>query len=69
MNHYLQSNRQFTMTSLDQTQFLRRIRTALGQAPDVRREANHLFPTAPSPEDLQLLDRMLQRTAADRQAL
>jgi L-lactate dehydrogenase complex protein LldG len=57
------------MDTQNQFRFLRRIRTALGQAPDVRREANHLFPTAPSPEDLQLLDRMRQRTAADRQAL
>ncbi|HSM88385.1 MAG TPA: lactate utilization protein [Desulfobacterales bacterium] len=57
------------MDTPDQIKFFQRIRTALGHAPDVRREANHLFPTAPSPEDLQLLDRMRQRTAADRQAL
>jgi len=69
MNHYLNSNRQFTMTSLDQTQFLRRIRTALGHAPDVSREARHLFLEGPSPEDLQMLDGIRRREVTDRQAL
>jgi L-lactate dehydrogenase complex protein LldG len=69
MNHYLQSNRQFTMTSLDQIQFLRRIRTALGHAADVSRPARPLFAEGPSPEDLQLLERIRRRSAQEGQAL
>jgi L-lactate dehydrogenase complex protein LldG len=69
MNHYLNSNWQFTMTSIDQTQFLRRIRTALGHAPGVSREARHLFLEGPSPEELQLLERIRRRGAQEGQAL
>lgn len=69
MNHYLDSNRQFKMTSLDQTQFLRRIRTALGQPPEASRAAGDLFPEGPSSEERQLLERIGRRTAVERQAL
>lgn len=57
------------MDSPDQANFFRRIRTALGHAPDVSRTATHLFSQVPSAEDLQLLGRVHQRTAADREAL
>jgi L-lactate dehydrogenase complex protein LldG len=65
----VRSNRQFMMDTPDQIKFLRRIRTALGHPPDVSREVQHLFAEGPSAEDLQLLDRVRQRTAADRQVL
>jgi L-lactate dehydrogenase complex protein LldG len=57
------------MDTPDQIKFLRRIRTALGHAPDVSREVQHLFAEGPSAEDLVLLERVRRRTAADRQAL
>lgn len=57
------------MKTPDQTQFIRRIRTALGHAPDVTREARHLFAESPSDEDLQLQERIRRRAAEDRQAL
>ena len=57
------------MTSLDQTQFLRRIRTALGFAPEAAREAQHLFAEGPTEEERQLLDRIRGRAEAGRQAL
>jgi L-lactate dehydrogenase complex protein LldG len=69
MNHYLNTNRLFTMTSSDQTQFLRRIRTALGHAPEVSREARHLFAQGPSDNERLLLERIRRRAAAERQAL
>ena len=57
------------MDTPDQIDFFRRIRTALGHAPDVSREARNLFAEAPSAEDLQMLDWMRQRSAKDRQML
>ncbi len=57
------------METPDQVKFFRRIRTALGHAADVPRDAGQLFAEGPSAEDLQLLDRIDKRTAADRQAL
>jgi len=48
---------------------MRRIRTALGHAPDISRDAGQLFAHGPSAEDLQLLDRIEKRTAADRRTL
>ena len=69
MNHYLDSNRQFKMTSLDQTQFLRRIRTALGQPPEASRAVGDLFAEGPSNEERQLLETIRRRTAAERQVL
>jgi L-lactate dehydrogenase complex protein LldG len=57
------------MTTADQEKFIRRIRTALGQAPDVARDAAPLFAEGPSPEDSGLLDRIRRRTAADRENL
>jgi L-lactate dehydrogenase complex protein LldG len=57
------------MQTQDQIQFFRRIRTALGHAPDVSREAEHLFARDPSAEELQLLERIGQRTAPEREAL
>jgi len=57
------------MSTPDQEKFMRRIRTALGHAPDVPRQVKDLFPEVPSTEDRQMLDRMDQRTAVDRQAL
>ena len=57
------------MDTTDQITFMRRIRTALGHAPDIARKVPELFAEAPSAEDLQLLDRIRQRSAAERQAL
>jgi L-lactate dehydrogenase complex protein LldG len=57
------------MDTPDQINFFRRIRAALGHAPDVSRNASHLFAEGPSPEELQLLDRIRRRTAEGRQAL
>ena len=57
------------MDTTDQIAFMRRIRTALGHAPDIARKVPELFAEAPSSEDLQLLDRIRQRSAAERQAL
>lgn len=57
------------MNTPDQERFLRRIRTALGHAPDIARDADHLFAQAPSSEDRQMLERVRQRSASDRQAL
>jgi L-lactate dehydrogenase complex protein LldG len=57
------------MRTDDENRFLRRLRTALGHAPDVSREAKHLFAQGPSAEDLQMLDRIEKRTTAERQAL
>ena len=57
------------MDTSNQTAFFRRIRTALGHAPDVSREVKDLFAQGPSAEDIELLDRVRRRTAADRQAL
>ena len=57
------------MDTSNQTAFLRRIRTALGHEPDVTREVKDLFAQGPSAEDIELLDRVRRRSAADRQAL
>jgi L-lactate dehydrogenase complex protein LldG len=57
------------MDTPDQINFLRRIRTALGHAPDVSRSAGQLFATGSSNEELKLLERIRRRTAAERQAL
>jgi L-lactate dehydrogenase complex protein LldG len=57
------------MDTTDQITFMRRIRTALGHAPDIARKVPELFAGAPSAEDLQLLERIRQRSAAERQAL
>jgi L-lactate dehydrogenase complex protein LldG len=57
------------MDTPDQIRFFRRIRTALGHAPDVSREARHLFAEGPSDEERQLLERIRRRTAAERQTL
>ncbi len=57
------------MISADQKSFLRRIRKALGHAPDVSRNDRELFPVGPSAEEVQILDRILKRTDAERQVL
>jgi L-lactate dehydrogenase complex protein LldG len=57
------------MSTAEQERFMRRIRTALGYPPDVSRSTGQLFAHGPSAEDLQLLDRIGKRTAADRLAL
>jgi L-lactate dehydrogenase complex protein LldG len=57
------------METNDQLTFMRRIRTALGHPPDDRRKVPDLFAGSPSAEDLQRLDRIRQRSAAERQAL
>jgi len=57
------------MDTPDQIEFFRRIRSALGHAPDVSRKPESLFAEAPSAEDRQLLDRVQQRKAEDRQML
>lgn len=53
----------------DHIAFFRRIRSALGYDPDVSREAGDLFAESPSVEDRQMLERVRQRTEAERQAL
>ena len=57
------------MRTAEEDRFFRRLRTALGQAPDVSRDAKHLFAQGPSAEDLQMLDRIDKRSTTDRQAL
>jgi L-lactate dehydrogenase complex protein LldG len=57
------------METPDQINFMRRIRAALGQPPDLRRDGARLFAQSPSPEDRLMLERIRQRTDADRQAL
>ncbi|MFO7707000.1 MAG: LUD domain-containing protein [Desulfobacterales bacterium] len=57
------------MRTVEENRFLRRLRTALGHAPDVSRDAKHLFAQGPSAEDLQMLDRIDRRSTADRQTL
>jgi L-lactate dehydrogenase complex protein LldG len=57
------------MRTADEDRFFRRLRTALGHAPDVSRDAKHLFAQGPSAEDLQMLDRIDRRSKADRQTL
>jgi L-lactate dehydrogenase complex protein LldG len=57
------------MGTPDQIKLLHRIRTALGHAPDVSREARHLFAEGPSDEERQLLERIRQRAAEERQTL
>jgi L-lactate dehydrogenase complex protein LldG len=58
-----------SMETPDQIKFFRRIRTALGHAADVSRDAKELFAQDPSAEDLQMLDRIHKRAATDRRAL
>ncbi len=48
---------------------MRRIRKALGHAPDVSRDGRELFPEGPSAEEVQILDRISKRTDAERHAL
>ncbi len=57
------------MRMAEENRFLRRLRTALGHAPDVSRSPGQLFAESPSAEELLLLDRVHQRTAEDRGAL
>ncbi len=57
------------MKTAEENRFLRRIRTALGQAADVPRDAGRLFAEGPSAEDFQMLEQIDKRTAADRQTL
>jgi len=57
------------MTTPDQIEFVRRIRSALGHAPDIPRGVGHLFAAGPSTEDVRLLEAVRRRTAAERQAL
>ena len=57
------------METIEQLQFFRGIRTALGHSPNVSRESKDLFAQGPSAEDIELLDRVRRHTAADRQAL
>jgi L-lactate dehydrogenase complex protein LldG len=48
---------------------MRRIRTALGYAPDAARTAAGLFAENPSAEELEILDRIGKRTETERDAL
>jgi L-lactate dehydrogenase complex protein LldG len=57
------------MSAAEEKRFFQRIRTALGQAPDVSRDGKRLFAQGPSAEDRQWLERIHKRTAADRRAL
>jgi L-lactate dehydrogenase complex protein LldG len=57
------------MDTADQIAFMRRIRTALGHAPDIARKVPELFAQAPTAEELQLLDRIQRRSPAEREAL
>jgi L-lactate dehydrogenase complex protein LldG len=57
------------MDTTDQITFMRRIRTALGHAPDIARKVPDLFAGTPTAEELQLLDRIGRRSPAEREAL
>ena len=57
------------MSTAEEKRFFRRVRTALGHAPDVSRDVKQLFAEGPSAEDLQMLDRIDRRSTADRQTL
>jgi L-lactate dehydrogenase complex protein LldG len=57
------------MDTTDQIAFMRRIRTALGHAPEIARKLPGLFAQAPTAEERELLERIDRRSAADRQAL
>ncbi|HSV94176.1 MAG TPA: lactate utilization protein [Desulfobacterales bacterium] len=57
------------MDSTDQIAFIRRIRTALGHAPDIARTLPDLFAQAPTAEERELLERIDCRSAAERRAL
>lgn len=55
--------------SSNKEQFLKNIRSALGQAPDTRREVPGLFPKQPSAESEALLERIRKRSGDQRRQL
>ncbi|MCU0559197.1 MAG: lactate utilization protein [Desulfobacterales bacterium] len=57
------------MKTAAEDRFFRRLRTALGHAPDLSRDATQLFAQGPSADELQMLDRIDGRSAADRRRL
>jgi len=52
--------------TVNQNEFMRKIRSSLGHPPDARREAPALFPQHPSAESAALLQRISGRTAEER---
>ena len=57
------------MDNMGQQEFIGRIRSALGHAPDVRRDPGDLCRGVFTEQTRAILDRIKQRTAADRQRL
>jgi L-lactate dehydrogenase complex protein LldG len=57
------------MGNMGQQAFIGRIRSALGHAPDVRRDRGDLCTSQFTDQTRAILDRIKQRTAADRQQL
>jgi L-lactate dehydrogenase complex protein LldG len=57
------------MDTTDQIAFMRRIRTALGHAPDIARKLPDLFAQAPTAEERERLERIGRRSASERRAL
>ena len=57
------------MNTTNQEKFMRRIRAALGHAPDVARDGQSLFPQAPSAAALALCAAVRRRTAPEREKL
>jgi len=57
------------MNTANQEKFMRRIRAALGHAPDVARDGQGLFPQAPSAAALALCEGVRRRTAPEREKL
>ena len=53
----------------NQTEFIKRIRSALGHPPETRREAPELFPKEPSAESAVLIERIQQRSDEERRQL
>jgi L-lactate dehydrogenase complex protein LldG len=57
------------MSTTNQERFMRRIRTALGHAPDVARDGRGLFPQAPPAAALALCEGVRRRAAPEREEL
>lgn len=53
----------------NQETFIRNIRTALGHAPDIRRDAPELFPQQPSAPSAEIIARIQRRTSGERMEL
>jgi L-lactate dehydrogenase complex protein LldG len=57
------------MNTANQEKFMRRIRAALGHAPDVARDGQGLFPQVPAAAALALCEGVRRRTAPEREIL